>query len=152
MKSASPIRRILAFILDFLLVISFIALCLTPALICLIDLMGNAKTLNMLSTAITFFIGGALSILIIFAYFVILPANWSGQTLGRRFFLMQIKKTNGVNVSYKDMFIRVVLRIFIVLITLGFSIIVDLISLIFSPEHLTFYDVLASTKVVDSKS
>ncbi len=152
MNSASPIRRILAFVLDFLLVLSFIALCLTPALICFIDLMGNAKTLNMVSTAITFFVGGALSILIIFAYFVILPANWNGQTLGRRFFLMHIIKANGANVNYKDMFIRVILRVFIVLITFGFSIIVDLITLIFSTDHLTFYDILASTKVVDSKS
>ncbi len=152
MKSASPLRRILAFILDFLFVASFSALCLTPATICFINLMNEANLLNMISTAITFFVGGALCILLSFAYFVILPANWYGQTLGRRFFLVRICKANGKNVDYKDMIIRIILRFFIVLLTFGLSIIVDLITLIFSKEHLTFYDILASTKTIYSKS
>ena len=152
MKSASPIRRILSFFLDFLLVSSFSALALTPAIICFIDLMGEPKLMSMISTSITFFVGGALCILLTFAYFVILPSNWDGQTLGKRFFLMRLVKNNGDKVTYKDMFLRITIRAVITLITFGFSIIVDLITLIFSSEHLTFYDVLASTKTVDSKS
>lgn len=150
MNRPSPIRRILAALLDFLLVGSFSSICLTPAIICFVYLMSDASFLNMLATSISFFIGGILCVILILTYSVVLPTNWHGQTLGKRFFNMKTQKINGDNVDYKSMFSRVMLRVFIVFITLGLSLIVDLITLIASKDHLTFYDILASTIVVDS--
>ena len=150
MKRPSSIRRILAATLDFLLVGSFSAICLTPAIICFVYLLNDTSFLNVLAVAISSFIGGVLTVILIIAYSVVLPTNWHGQTLGKRFFNMKTTKIGGGEVDYKSMFSRVILRVFIVFTTFGLSLIVDLITLIASKDHLTFYDILASTIVVDS--
>lgn len=152
MKTPNAIKRIMAFILDFLIMLAFIAMCMTPVLICTIYALNDSSMINILASSISGIVSGILIVVVLFFYSVILPTNWHGQTLGKRFFMIQIKKTNGQNADYKSMFMRVLLRIFVFVVTLGLSLIVDLITLIFSKDHLTFYDILASTIVVDSSN
>lgn len=152
MNKHTAISRILAGIVDFLMVGSIVALFMIPAVISLATTLTNDIEINVIALFITSFLGGALSLIGIIIYTVLIPVYWKGQTLGKRIFYLQIKKKNGEDVDFKAMFGRVLLRIMMVLITLGLSIIVDFITLCSLKEHNTFYDILASTCVKEART
>lgn len=150
MKKPRVISRILAAAFDFLIVGALCLVNLIPAIVSFVNTLVSSSTFNIIALFISALFGGGLVIAIIIIYSVVLPVIWHGQTLGKRFFMMQTIKLNGDEVDFRAMFIRVMLRVFIVFATFGLSLIVDFITLCCSKQHLTFYDILASTCVIDA--
>ncbi len=150
MKKPSASNRILAALLDILIGISFCLLTLIPTIVCFANASMESTQINIVALLISSFLSGSLSLGILIIYFVILPVHFDGQTFGKRFFSIKCQKKDGSKVDYKSMIIRSLFRILVAFATFGLSIIVDLITLISSKDHLTFYDILASIVVVDA--
>lgn len=147
MKKAPILSRMLAVIFDSLVVGSLCLIALIPTIVSFVYVSSDSSTLNLVALTISAVAGGGVTLAFIIIYSIILPVLWDGQTLGKKIFNLHTKKTNGESVDFKAMFVRVIFRVFIVFATFGFSLIVDFICLCFSKEHITFYDVIASTRV-----
>lgn len=149
MRKTSALNRILATMLDILIGGSFCLLMMIPTIVCLVNAIMTASQINIIALLISSFVSGGLVIGVIFGYYVILPVHFNGQTFGKRFFSLKCQQNDGSEVTYKSMIIRVLLRVLVAFLSFGLSIVVDLITLICSKDHLTFYDTLASTIIVD---
>lgn len=150
MKKRLVLNRIFASIYDSIIVCALCLLSIIPSVVSFINVLVDDSTINSVALYISAFFGGGISLAVFIVYCVLVPVFWNGQTLGKRLFGIKTEKINGNKVDIKSMFLRTVLRGVIFFSTFGLSLIIDLITLC-SKEHLTFYDILASTIVVDAK-
>lgn len=141
------IYRILANLFDSVIVTSVGLLLLIPSLLSYISLMSNKQTLEIISLYISSFLAGAIFLIVLLIYFVTIPAHNAGQTFGKKIFRLKLKTIKGDDIDYKSMFLRTAMRLFLVFVSFGATIIIDFVSLVATKEHKTFYDVIASTYV-----
>lgn len=149
MKKTLISHRLLAILFDTFIVLAIIVVANIPSIMSFINVTLKNSTINIVAMYIAAFLSGALSLVGIILYTIVVPVFLKGQTLGKRYFNLTIVKTNGGEIDFKTMFIRELTRFFIILCTLGISIIVDIITLITSRGNSTFYDTISTTKVVD---
>ena len=142
-------HRIFAGIFDTLIVFALVLIALIPSIVSLINVLISDNTWNVVALYFSSFISGALSLVFVILYLIVLPVYLNGQSLGKKYFNIMVIKNNGTPIDFRTMFIRELVRIFILLATFGLSIFVDLITLSTSRGRVSFYDTLSSTSVVD---
>ena len=148
--TAKPRNRILATIYDLTIVFAFALLIMSSSIVSMIDTLNSATKLNIFSLYFNAVITGGIVLVFLCLYYLIIPVYWKGQTFGKRFFKVKIVKQDGSDVNFQTLFIREIFgRVFIALLSLGFSSLVNCIMLCLSKQHLAFHDVLTSTKVID---
>lgn len=150
MEKNLVLNRILAFIFDLFMVLAFSFIVCLPAIIIFVNNMVESTPSRLVALSISLFISLNLVVILFIFYFSIVPIFWNGQTLGKKFFFVRIVKSNYEQADFKALFLHALFHFLLLLATLGLSLIVDLITLMSSKKHLTFYDILANTKIVDA--
>lgn len=150
MKVTSATNRLIAALFDFFIVMAISLIALIPAIISFLSYINDPEqVMNTAALFISSFISGALVVVVLVLYLIVLPVFIGGQTLGKRFFHIRIVKTNGKQLDFRAMFTREMVHILFLILTIGLVSIVDLIILLSSKNKQSFYDVLASTCVID---
>ncbi len=149
MNRAKSYHRIFANILDLIVIVAIALLLTFRSLISLVSALINPTSLNSLTIYLSAFGSGALAILAVIAYFIVLPIFWNGQTLGKRFFKIRIIKNDGSEIDFKTIFLREMIRVLLFILTFGVSAFADTMVLLFSKQRVGFYDYVAATQVID---
>ena len=150
MNITSAGNRIIAALFDFFIMVALCLIAIIPAIISFLSYLNDpAQVMNTAALFISAFVSGALVVVVLVIYLVVLPVFLSGQSLGKRFFHIRIICTNGKELDFRTMFTREMIHILFIVLTIGLVSIVDLIILISSKNKQSFYDVLASTCVID---
>lgn len=142
-------NRIFASIFDIFVLFGLAFIVSIPSIACLLNVLSNNSTANIVASFVSSFISGCVSVILIVFYSIVFPAKFEGQTLGMIFFNIKIVKINGGDVDFKVMFIRNTFHLLTIFVTLGFTLIIDLLTLLMTKDHLTFYDILASTRIIE---
>ena len=150
MQIARARHRIAAYLFDCAIVYSISILILARPLVLLIKTLNSTTSIDVINLFINSIVSGGIVLIFIIFYCVIIPYLFKGQTIGKKFFRIKIVKIDGSNVSLGTLFVREIIgKILVDFICLGTAVIADGFVLVNSENHLTFYDVLASTMVVD---
>ncbi len=150
MKITSATNRLIAALFDFFIVMAISLIALIPAIISFLSYINDPEqVMNTAALFISSFTSGALVVVVLVLYLIVLPVFIGGQTLGKRFFHIRIVKTNGKQLDFRAMFTREMVHILFLILTIGLVSVVDLIILLSSKNKQSFYDVLASTCVID---
>ncbi len=150
MKITSATNRLIAALFDFFIVVAISLIALIPAIISFLSYINDPEqVMNTAALFISSFTSGALIVVVLVLYLIVLPVFIGGQTLGKRFFHIRIVKTNGKQLDFRAMFTREMVHILFLILTIGLVSLVDLIILLSSKNKQSFYDVLASTCVID---
>lgn len=150
MKITSTTNRLIAALFDFFIVMAISLIALIPAIISFLSYINDPEqVMNTAALFISSFTSGALVVVVLVLYLIVLPVFIGGQTLGKRFFHIRIVKTNGKQLDFRAMFTREMVHILFLILTIGLVSVVDLIILLSSKNKQSFYDVLASTCVID---
>ena len=142
-------HRIFAGLFDTFIVFALVLIALIPSIVSLINVLISDNAWNVVALYISSVVSGALALVFIILYHIVLPVYLNGQSLGKKYFNIMIVKNNGSPVDFRTMFIRELVRVFVLLTSFGLSIFVDLITLSTSRGRVSFYDTLSSTSVVD---
>lgn len=150
MQEAKASKRILAMMLDLAIFYAVSLIIAIRPILALIDTLVNHTSSNAWSLFISALLAGGVVVIFMLLYFLILPLYWKGQTIGKRFFGIRIVKENGDEVNFQTLFLRDVIgNMFVILLSFGLSILINLVILLISNKHQTFPDTLAFTKVID---
>lgn len=149
LKPSKISNRILAGFFDFLILFALCLVVLIPSIVSLINLIVNNTALNSAAMYVSSFFSGALYVVLLVFYLVVLPVIWKGQTLGKKFFRIATIKANGKEIDYRTMVVREVAFIFFLFISLGLSLLIDIITIACSKKHNSYFDIIATTNVVD---
>ncbi|TWI52932.1 RDD family protein [Halalkalibacter nanhaiisediminis] len=84
-------------------------------------------------------------------YALILPVVWYGYTIGKRICGVRIVKLDGSNVGFGTMLLRVIVAMFVYVITLGIGLIVTIFMVAFRKDKRGIHDMLAKTYVTYKK-
>ncbi|MFB5661869.1 RDD family protein [Alteribacillus sp. HJP-4] len=131
-KAGSFWRRLAAVLLDGIVVaaLSFI----------IFYLMGG----NLTSSPTENWVQNLISLL----YGMVLPAVWSGYTLGKKALGVRIIKMDGSNVSLWTMFLRYFVGGLVMVVTLGTALIASIIMIIVREDKRVVHDFIAGTRVI----
>lgn len=143
-------NRIFASLFDLLIIIGFGFILLMPAFACLLNVLMNETRMNIIVMFIASFLSGTLVLIMCVFYLIVFPGIYGGQTLGKKIFNIRIRKINGCNADFRTLFLRNMFHLLVIFLTGGFSLIIDLITLCLTKDHLTFYDIIASTCIIDA--
>lgn len=150
MKLAKVRHRIMASLVDFLIVTGILLVLCLFKLPFLISMFNSAEHVVSTKFIVDMFRWGVLFAIILLVYYAIVPLLLNGQTIGKRIFKLQILKENGEKVGYKTMFYRECIgRIFINFASLGMTVIASIIIMSLREDKKDLKDMLAKTKVVD---
>lgn len=150
MTRAKPRHRIFAFLFDLAISYAIAVLMMFESIVALIDAIIKNDTASIFALFGSSLLGGGITIIFLILYFLILPLKWKGQTFGKKFFKIKIVKLDGSPVDFMTLFFReVVGRILVAAMSVGFSGVVNGVTLVLNENRLVFHDILASTQVVD---
>ncbi len=150
MKRAHPLPRIMAFLLDWLIVFTIVGFISINPILMSFEVAKSPTTQNILSLTVTSLLTGGMAFVFITLYFLVVPVLSKGQTVGKKFFRIRIVKNDGSNVDFAALFIREVIgKILIDFSTFGLSVFASGAVLCLQNERVTFHDILSSTMVVD---
>lgn len=150
MTRAKPRHRIFAFLFDLAISYAIAVLMMFESIVALIDAIIKNDTASIFALFGSSLLGGGITIIFLILYFLILPLKWKGQTIGKKFFKIKIVKLDGSPVDFMTLFFReVVGRILVAAMSVGFSGVVNGVTLVLNENRLVFHDILASTQVVD---
>lgn len=150
MTRAKPRHRIFAFLFDLAISYAIAVLMMFESIVALIDAVITNDTASIIALFGSSLLGGGITIIFLILYFLILPLKWKGQTIGKKFFKIKIVKLDGSPVDFMTLFFReVVGRILVAAMSVGFSGVVNGVTLVLNENRLVFHDILASTQVVD---
>ena len=140
------INRIFASLIDGLIMFIIFALInVAPMINCIKDAMdGVMITADYLWLGFTIFASFAVWIIYLFLSSLILK----NATVGMKINGLVFVKNNGLQMSGVSILLREATVVLSIVLSLGFTIVFDPISLIFNDEGKNFYDILTSTKVV----
>ena len=138
--------RILANMIDGLVMfVLFVAICITPTIIFIRDMSSGHFFINEL---IWLILSGVASILVWVLYLSLTTLIFKNATLGMRIMRLVFVKAGVGDLSFAKLFFRQLIIVVCFIFSLGFTVIFDPISLIYSENSRNFYDIFASTKVV----
>lgn len=150
MRSAKAKHQVMSYLFDSVIVYAFFLLLFASPIINMVRGISNNDNLLVLYSTIFMVVFGAIFMLFIIFYFVIMPLRTNGQTIGRMFFKIKVVRIDNQKLDATTLFIREIFgRYLINLLTLGLNAIVMLIVVCISEDRRGFHDVLASTKIVD---
>ena len=150
MKLAKVRHRIMASLLDFLIVGGFLLIIIISKLPIIINIFSQENYTVTSKFILDIFRYGIIFSLILLAYYAIFPLFFNSQTIGKKVFKLQILKEDGSNIDYKTTFYREVIgRIFVNFASLGITSVISVIIMVLREDKKDLADILAKTKVVD---
>ena len=147
---ARSITRLFADLFDWAIVYAFALIFPIRSILAFIEAITHPTSANITTAFVDAIVTGSFIIIIFIVYFLVLPVNWNGQTIGKKFFKIHVARRDGKPVDFQTMFVREVFgRLLVGILSLGASIIAETFVMLVSDRHQTFHDTLASTQVVD---
>ena len=139
-------NRILAALIDGLVMFILLALiCVAPT----INLVGAVQANNYSNGDIMWLVFSLIgSVLVWVLYLSLTGFIFKNATLGMKIMRLVFVRSNGSELTFINIFIRELISVICIIFSLGFSIILDPISLMCSESGKNFYDIFSSTKVV----
>ena len=140
------LNRILASLIDGLvMLIILIAICIAPS----INLIRGIQNSNFVAGDILWLVFSLIgSVLIWVLYLSLTSLIFKNATLGMKIMKLVFVRSNGRELTFLDIFIRELTSVVCLVFSLGFSLIMDPISLLVSEHGRNFYDIFSFTKVV----
>lgn len=140
------LNRILASLIDGLvMLIILIAICIAPS----INLIRGIQNSNFVTGDILWLVFSLIgSVLIWVLYLSLTSLIFKNATLGMKIMKLVFVRSNGRELTFLDIFIRELTSVVCLVLSLGFSLIMDPISLLVSEHGRNFYDIFSFTKVV----
>lgn len=142
-------NRILTYLIDGLVMFILMAMiCVAPAIIFFRDLInGSFNTSELLWLSFSIF--GSFCVWILYLFLTSLI--FKGATLGMKISHLSFRKINDSDLTFRNLLYRETLVVLCIVLSLGFSVIFDLMSVICSKNGRTFHDVYSFMKVVSSR-
>ena len=139
-------NRILAALIDGLVMFILLALiCVAPT----INLVRTVQANNYSNGDIMWFVFSLIgSVLVWVLYLSLTGLIFKNATLGMKIMRLVFVRSNGSELTFINIFIRELISVICIIFSLGFSLILDPISLMCSESGKNFYDIFSSTKVV----
>ena len=139
-------NRILAALIDGLVMFILLALiCLAPT----INLVRTVQANNYSNGDIMWLVFSLFgSVLVWVLYLSLTGFIFKNATLGMKIMRLVFVRSNGSELTFINIFIRELISVICIIFSLGFSLILDPISLMCSESGKNFYDIFSSTKVV----
>ena len=140
------LNRILASLIDGLvMLIILIAICIAPS----INLIRGIQNSNFVTGDILWLVFSLIgSVLIWVLYLSLTSLIFKNATLGMKIMKLVFVRSTGRELTFLDIFIRELTSVVCLVFSLGFSLIMDPISLLVSEHGRNFYDIFSFTKVV----
>ena len=140
------LNRILASLIDGLvMLIILIAICIASS----INLIKGIQNSNFVTSDILWLVFSLIgSVLIWVLYLSLTSLIFKNATLGMKIMKLVFVRSNGRELTFLDIFIRELTSVVCIVFSLGFSLIMDPISLLVSEHGRNFYDIFSFTKVV----
>ena len=139
-------NRILAALIDGLVMFILLALiCVAPT----INLVRTVQANNYSNGDIMWLVFSLIgSVLVWVLYLSLTGFIFKNATLGMKIMRLVFVRSNGSELTFINIFIRELISVICIIFSLGFSLILDPISLMCSESGKNFYDIFSSTKVV----
>lgn len=151
MKLAKVRHRVVATILDNIIIFTFMAVTLIGIWPGFIYALFTDMTINLLMLLKIVRAGMVYALFLLF-YYMVVPIFLKGQSIGKWFFKLKIVDEDGKDVDYKVLFFReAICRILVRTLSLGISSVVSFILMIIRDDKKSIADVFAKTKVIDIK-
>jgi len=145
-ESNFKLNRVLASLVDGLIMFLITAgICTAPAIIFFKGLINNNFIIADLFWLL-FSIFGSFAVWIL--YLFISALLFKGSTLGMKFYRLTFIRTNGTELRAMNIFFREATMVICIILSLGFSVIFDFLSMLCNDSGKNFYDIFSSTKVV----
>ena len=140
------LNRILAALIDGLvMLIILVAICVAPS----INLIRGIQNSNYASGDILWLVFSLIgSVLLWVLYLSLSGLIFRNATLGMKLTKLVFVRTNGTELTFLNIFTREFISVICIIFSLGFTLILDPISLLCSENGKNFYDIFSSTKVV----
>lgn len=139
-------NRILAALIDGLVMfILLVLICVAPT----INLVRTVQANNYSNGDIMWLVFSLIgSVLVWVLYLSLTGLIFKNATLGMKIMHLVFVRSNGSELTFINIFIRELISVICIIFSLGFSLILDPISLMCSKSGKNFYDIFSSTKVV----
>ena len=139
-------NRILAALIDGLVMFILLALiCVAPT----INLVRTVQANNYSNGDIMWLVFSLIgSVLVWVLYLSLTGLIFKNATLGMKIMRLVFVRSNGSELTFINIFTRELISVICIIFSLGFSLILDPISLMCSESGKNFYDIFSSTKVV----
>ena len=140
------LNRILASLIDGLVMLIILAaICIAPS----INLIRGIQNSNFVTGDILWLVFSLIgSVLIWVLYLSLTSLIFKNATLGMKIMKLVFGRSNSRELTFLDVFIRELTSVVCLVFSLGFSLIMDPISLLVSEHGRNFYDIFSFTKVV----
>ena len=140
------LNRILASLIDGLVMLIILtAICIAPS----INLIRGIQNSNFVTGDILWLVFSLIgSVLIWVLYLSLTSLIFKNATLGMKIMKLVFVRSNGRELTFLDIFVRELTSVVCLVFSLGFSLIMDPISLLVSEHGRNFYDIFSFTKVV----
>ena len=140
------LNRILASLIDGLVMLIILTvICIAPS----INLIRGIQNSNFVTGDILWLVFSLIgSVLIWVLYLSLTSLIFKNATLGMKIMKLVFVRSNGRELTFLDIFIRELTSVVCLVFSLGFSLIMDPISLLVSEHGRNFYDIFSFTKVV----
>lgn len=144
-------RRILASLIDIVIILLFDIVLALPAGMALVNNLVSKTGSSAVALFFSSLFSGAFLLGVDLIYLVGMPLYKNGQTVGLRFFDLKIVSFDGNSPRTKQYLIRFLSMLLLAASTLGFALIVEAISIIVSIKHHSCVDELSRTYIIDLK-
>lgn len=151
MKLAKIRHRVVATILDNLIILGCVGVLLLPTLVEFVYALVSDATISLVMI-FSLVRSGILYNLFILFYYMVIPIFIKGQTVGKWFLKIKVISDDDKDVDYKILFFREALcRILVRTLSMGMSSVVSFIIMTIRDDKKSLADVFAKTKVIDIK-
>ena len=145
-ESNFKLNRVLASLVDGLIMFLITAgICIAPAIIFFKGAMNNNFIIADLLWLI-FSIFGSFAVWILYLFMSALLLK--GSTLGMKIYKLCFVKTNSTDLRAVNIFFREATLVICIVLSFGFSVVFDFLSMLCNDSGKNFYDIFSSTKVV----
>lgn len=150
MKLARVRHRVMASLLDFVIVVTVLALMTVGKIPFLVSMIRDGEHVVTTKFIVDTFRYGIMFSVFLFVYYIAVPLLSNGQTIGKKVFKLKIVKENDEKADIITMFYREGIgRILIIFASLGITSLVSVIIMIVRDDNKDLADIIAKTKVID---